>query len=55
MYFKPLSNFAHLFNFHNMRVKGVLNPNYRPFSLEFSELNKNRFFKMNFYLGFRVL
>jgi len=24
MYFKPLSNFAHFFNFHNMRVKAKM-------------------------------
>jgi len=33
-------------------LKGILNPNFRPFSFE---LNKNRFFKMNFDLVFRVL
>jgi len=33
-------------------VKGVLNPNIRPFSFE---LNKNIYFKINFDLGFRVL
>jgi len=35
-----------------LSVKGVLNPSFWPFSFE---LNKNRFFKMNFDLGFRVL
>jgi len=34
------------------KLKGVLNLNFRPFSFE---LNKNRFFKMNFELGFRDL
>jgi len=33
-------------------VKGILNPNFRPFSFE---LKKKRFFKMNFDLGFKVL
>jgi len=33
-------------------IKGALNPNFRSFSFE---LNKNRFFKINFDLGFRVL
>jgi len=33
-------------------LKGVLNPNFRPYNFE---LNKNRFFKMNFDLGFKVL
>jgi len=33
-------------------VKGVLNPNFRLISFE---LNKNKFFKINFNLGFRVL
>jgi len=33
-------------------LKGVLNPNFRPFSIE---LKKIRFFKINFYLGFRGL
>jgi len=34
-------------------LKGVLNPIFRPFSFELNK--KNRFFKMNFDLGFRVL
>jgi len=33
-------------------VKGILNPNFRPFSFE---LKKIRFFEINFALGFRVL
>jgi len=37
---------------HGLGVKGVLNPNFRPFSFE---LKKNRFFEINFDLGFRVL
>jgi len=32
--------------------KRVLNPNFRPFSFG---LNKNRFFKINFDLGFIIL
>jgi len=32
-------------------LKGGLNPNFQPFSFE---LRKNRFFEMNFDLGFRV-
>jgi len=41
-----------IFNICYLVFKGVLNPNFRPFSFE---LQKNRFFKINFYLGFRVL
>jgi len=33
-------------------IKGVLNPNFRPFSFE---LKKIRFFEVNFDLDFRVL
>jgi len=36
----------------NCGHKGVLKPNFRPFS---SELKKIRLFKINFDLGFRVL
>jgi len=36
-----------------MIIKGVLNPNFLPFSFELNK--KNRFFEINFDLGFRVL
>jgi len=36
----------------NNNLKGVLNPNYRPFSFK---MKKFRFFTINFNLGFRVL
>jgi len=36
----------------NKIFKGVLNPNFRPFSFK---LKKLRFFEINFDLGFRVL
>jgi len=36
----------------NLAVKGVLNPNFRPFNFE---LKKKKIFKMNFDLSFKVL
>jgi len=39
------------------KFKGVLNPNFRPFSFELKKIRffKINFFKINFDLGFRVL
>jgi len=39
-------------NKFQLKLKGVLNPNFRPFNFE---LKKNGFFGINFDLGFKVL
>jgi len=46
------ANFPACTPHYSNHFKGVLNPNFLPFSFE---LKKNRFFEINFDLGFRVL